>query len=80
MGRRVSRSVGFVVGGQPQDKRLAGLVQAYDIDLRPLAAKLQDDTVERVNGGQVPEVCLGDVDANGLDDLPEVEGLGEGAG
>ena len=41
------QGAGLVVDRQPVDDRLAGIVQADDLDLGPLAAELQDGRVER---------------------------------
>ncbi len=44
--------------------RLAGRIQADDLDLRAGLAELHDDLVQGSDGGDVPEVRVRDIDAD----------------
>src|SRR5690606_20217331 len=72
--------IGFVVHRKAVDHRRAGCVQADDIHLSAVTAKLHDHLVERAHGGDVPEMRAADIDAHLLDDFLEIEGRNEAIG
>lgn len=75
-GRGVGR-VGLVMNGQPVDDRLAGLVEADQFDFSAPTAKLQHDGIQRRHAGNISDMRLADIDHHPVEELAEIEGLGE---
>ena len=53
MAHHLFHCIGFVVDGEAIDHCRAGFVQPDDVDFRSLTTELDDDFVQRADGGQV---------------------------
>lgn len=52
----------LAMNGQSIDEGGAGFIQAQDLDVGAGPAKFEDDFIESIHGGEVPEVGVTDID------------------
>lgn len=67
----------FVMDGEPIDDGLAGFVHADQVHFGAFATELENDHVERLDTGDVPDMGVRDVDGDLFERFFEVEGVCE---